>query len=205
MKWCIPGRRRYPSWLPSRETLLNAAMGMCVLISIQGGSSRHLSRLELGLAVGVPLLFLLALLLATLVGLLYLKPRLARYREQKRQRAAADKCSESPSLKSGAAPGLGPDTTLVLTDVQNSTTLFEILPTEVMDRAMRLHDECFRRNLTMHRVSLKGGISMERTNPAGWWVYAGEAMWEVSPSLKREGFSSVPILLPLFLTFPPLI
>lgn len=146
MKGRIPGETNLNAF-----SMLNVAMCVFVLICMQAGSNRHLSRLELGLAVGVPLLFLLALLLATLVGLLYLKPRLARYREQKKQRAAADKCSESPSLKSGNAPGLGPDTALVLTDVQNSTTLFEILPTEVMDRAMRLHDECFRRNLTKHR------------------------------------------------------
>ncbi|GFH27984.1 guanylate cyclase domain-containing protein, partial [Haematococcus lacustris] len=35
-------------------------------------------------------------------------------------------------------PGAGPDTTLVLTDVQDSTTLYECLPVEVMDACMRI-------------------------------------------------------------------
>ncbi|GAX76365.1 hypothetical protein CEUSTIGMA_g3811.t1 [Chlamydomonas eustigma] len=44
----------------------------------------------------------------------------------------------------GDAPGVGADTTLVITDVQNSTTLFEVLPTRVMDKAMIIHDTCMR-------------------------------------------------------------
>ncbi|KAL6751779.1 hypothetical protein V8C86DRAFT_648628 [Haematococcus lacustris] len=48
------------------------------------------------------------------------------------------------------APRAGPDTTLLLSDCQNSTSLWEMLPTNVMDQCMRLHDDCLRQHLGRH-------------------------------------------------------
>ncbi|KAJ9511485.1 hypothetical protein QJQ45_029847 [Haematococcus lacustris] len=48
-------------------------------------------------------------------------------------------------------PGAGPDTTLVLTDVQDSTTLYECLPVEVMDACMRIAERIIRDLLAAHR------------------------------------------------------
>ncbi|KAG2484543.1 hypothetical protein HYH03_016678 [Edaphochlamys debaryana] len=42
------------------------------------------------------------------------------------------------------APGVGPLTTLLITDIANSTALWESLPEEVMDTALRLHHACIR-------------------------------------------------------------
>ncbi|KAG2448347.1 hypothetical protein HYH02_006929 [Chlamydomonas schloesseri] len=41
-------------------------------------------------------------------------------------------------------PGVGPLTTLLLTDIESSTTLWESLPPSVMERAMELHDGIIR-------------------------------------------------------------
>ncbi|KAG2496412.1 hypothetical protein HYH03_005638 [Edaphochlamys debaryana] len=46
-----------------------------------------------------------------------------------------------------SAPGFGPDTTLLLTDVQDSTSLWEQLPTHVMDASLSLHNGAFRQLL----------------------------------------------------------
>ncbi|KAL6750965.1 hypothetical protein V8C86DRAFT_758443 [Haematococcus lacustris] len=48
-------------------------------------------------------------------------------------------------------PGAGPDTTLVLTDVQDSTTMYECLPVEVMDACMRIAERIIRDLLAAHR------------------------------------------------------
>ncbi|GFH07645.1 guanylate cyclase domain-containing protein, partial [Haematococcus lacustris] len=48
-------------------------------------------------------------------------------------------------------PGAGPDTTLVLTDVQDSTTLYECLPVEVMDACMRIAERIIRDLLAAHQ------------------------------------------------------
>ncbi|KAL6750967.1 hypothetical protein V8C86DRAFT_758675 [Haematococcus lacustris] len=48
-------------------------------------------------------------------------------------------------------PGAGPDTTLVLTDVQDSTTLYESLPVEVMDACMRIAERIIRDLLAAHQ------------------------------------------------------
>ncbi|EFJ45840.1 hypothetical protein VOLCADRAFT_118195 [Volvox carteri f. nagariensis] len=42
------------------------------------------------------------------------------------------------------APGVGPMTTLLITDIANSTGLWESLPEEVMDQALKLHHACLR-------------------------------------------------------------
>ncbi|GLI67737.1 hypothetical protein VaNZ11_011988 [Volvox africanus] len=42
------------------------------------------------------------------------------------------------------APGVGPLTTLLVTDIANSTGLWESLPEEVMDQALKLHNTCMR-------------------------------------------------------------
>ncbi|MEW5301527.1 MAG: hypothetical protein WDW36_004384 [Sanguina aurantia] len=47
-------------------------------------------------------------------------------------------------------PGLGPDTTILVTDIQDSTALWESLAAEVMDRAIKEHHDCMRRLLLKH-------------------------------------------------------
>ncbi|GFR50076.1 hypothetical protein Agub_g12220 [Astrephomene gubernaculifera] len=48
------------------------------------------------------------------------------------------------------APGVGPSTTLLITDIANSTALWESLPEEVMDQALKLHHSCLRVLLARH-------------------------------------------------------
>ena len=45
------------------------------------------------------------------------------------------------------APLAGPLTTLLVTDVQNSTVLWDSLPSEVMDLAYNCHHTCIRKIL----------------------------------------------------------
>lgn len=47
-------------------------------------------------------------------------------------------------------PGLGPDTTLLVTDIQNSTRLWEDLSVIVMDQSLRLHHATIRTLLPKH-------------------------------------------------------
>ncbi|KAG2442801.1 hypothetical protein HXX76_002880 [Chlamydomonas incerta] len=49
-----------------------------------------------------------------------------------------------------AAPGPGPGTTLLVTDIQDSTCLWESLPAEVMDAAVKLHHRVIRELLLPH-------------------------------------------------------
>ncbi|GFR42827.1 hypothetical protein Agub_g3784 [Astrephomene gubernaculifera] len=44
-------------------------------------------------------------------------------------------------------PGIGPQTTLLVTDIMNSTVLWECLPAYVMDKSVRLHHACLRKLL----------------------------------------------------------
>ncbi|GIL73559.1 hypothetical protein Vretifemale_3702 [Volvox reticuliferus] len=48
------------------------------------------------------------------------------------------------------APRAGPDTTLLITDVQNSTVLWEALPVTTMDCALRVHNACIRQALAKY-------------------------------------------------------
>ncbi|KXZ42844.1 hypothetical protein GPECTOR_115g338 [Gonium pectorale] len=48
------------------------------------------------------------------------------------------------------APRAGPDTTLLVSDVQNSTRLWEELPASVMDTALKIHHATFRRVMARH-------------------------------------------------------
>ncbi|GIL91187.1 hypothetical protein Vretimale_18827, partial [Volvox reticuliferus] len=50
-----------------------------------------------------------------------------------------------------AAPGAGPTTTLLVTDIQDSTVLWEGLPAEVMDAAVKLHHRVIREQLLKHK------------------------------------------------------
>ncbi|GIL74684.1 hypothetical protein Vretimale_2319 [Volvox reticuliferus] len=52
--------------------------------------------------------------------------------------------------KTRGAPGVGPATTLLVTDIQDSTPLWEILPAEVMDSAVKLHQRVLRELLLKH-------------------------------------------------------
>lgn len=44
-------------------------------------------------------------------------------------------------------PRSGPDVTLLVTDIESSTTMWESLPAAVMDNALKLHHECIRKHL----------------------------------------------------------
>ncbi|EFJ49433.1 guanylyl and adenylyl cyclase family member, partial [Volvox carteri f. nagariensis] len=48
------------------------------------------------------------------------------------------------------APGPFEDTTLLVTDIQDSTALWEMLPSNVMDRAIKEHHTCLRKLLLKH-------------------------------------------------------
>ncbi|MEW5319087.1 MAG: hypothetical protein WDW38_010258 [Sanguina aurantia] len=48
------------------------------------------------------------------------------------------------------APGPYEDTTLLITDIQDSTALWELLPASVMDRAIKEHHQCMRKLLLKH-------------------------------------------------------
>lgn len=50
------------------------------------------------------------------------------------------------------APGASPLTTLLLTDIQNSTLLWETLPAEVMDAAIGCHHKVFRSLMAAHNA-----------------------------------------------------
>ncbi|KAG1654212.1 hypothetical protein FOA52_010589 [Chlamydomonas sp. UWO 241] len=49
------------------------------------------------------------------------------------------------------APGAGPGTCLLVTDIENSTHLWETLPEKSMDCALRLHSGCLRELMLEHR------------------------------------------------------
>lgn len=51
-----------------------------------------------------------------------------------------------------APPGASPLTTLLLTDIQNSTLLWETLPAEVMDAAICCHHKVFRSLMAAHNA-----------------------------------------------------
>ncbi|GIL48312.1 hypothetical protein Vafri_4593 [Volvox africanus] len=53
-------------------------------------------------------------------------------------------------VKTCEAPGVGPATTLLVTDIQESTSLWESLPAEVMDSAVKLHHRVMRELLLKH-------------------------------------------------------
>ncbi|KAG2423445.1 hypothetical protein HXX76_015316 [Chlamydomonas incerta] len=48
------------------------------------------------------------------------------------------------------APRAGPDTTMLITDIQNSTTLWEALDVTVMDETLKMHHDIIRRLLAHH-------------------------------------------------------
>ncbi|KXZ46692.1 hypothetical protein GPECTOR_41g656 [Gonium pectorale] len=85
------------------------------------------------LAVLVPVLGASVLLLASLWGVL-------------RWRRVLD---ERQARRSGA-PHAGPNTTLLVTDIQDSTCLWESLHAEVMDAAVKLHHRVIRGLLVLH-------------------------------------------------------
>ena len=47
-------------------------------------------------------------------------------------------------------PGPGPDTTLVVSDIMDSTILWEVLEPDVMNAALGIHHECIRKLLPKH-------------------------------------------------------
>ena len=46
---------------------------------------------------------------------------------------------------------MGPSTSVLVTDIQSSTTLWEVLPAGVMDRAVRLHHQLMRSLMQEHK------------------------------------------------------
>ncbi|GFR47041.1 hypothetical protein Agub_g8726, partial [Astrephomene gubernaculifera] len=65
----------------------------------------------------------------------------------RRRRAAA----RAADVELQQAPGVGPNTTLVVTDIQDSTTLWEALDVAVMDAALKVHHRVLREVLQTHR------------------------------------------------------
>ncbi|KXZ56779.1 hypothetical protein GPECTOR_1g701 [Gonium pectorale] len=63
-------------------------------------------------------------------------------------------------------PGVSPLTTLLITDVESSTTLWEALPPSVMERAMELHDAILRGLVAEHD-------GYESANEGGAWAAEG--------------------------------
>ncbi|KAG2494402.1 hypothetical protein HYH03_007454 [Edaphochlamys debaryana] len=57
----------------------------------------------------------------------------------------------SPTLLRTQPPGAGASTTLALTDVQNSTLLWEVLPQDIMDLCLSIHHDVMRKAITANR------------------------------------------------------
>ncbi|GFH24554.1 guanylate cyclase domain-containing protein, partial [Haematococcus lacustris] len=55
-----------------------------------------------------------------------------------------------PSAIKVLAPGALEETTLLVTDIESSTTLWEVLPSHVMDETLREHHACIRQVLLKH-------------------------------------------------------
>lgn len=64
---------------------------------------------------------------------------------------AAPAAPHSPLTPQVLHPGVGSGTCLVVTDIQNSTHLWESLPHNVMDSAVRTHHEVLRGLLRKHK------------------------------------------------------
>ncbi|KAG2434341.1 hypothetical protein HYH02_012359 [Chlamydomonas schloesseri] len=114
--------------------------------SSSSSGSAQSAALRIGLPVAVAVGGALALALLGVVCYLYvIAPRGARARSR-RYRAAQP-------------PGAGPATTLVMTDVQNSTLLWEVLPQDVMDHCLSLHHHVMREAIAAnagHEVFTEG-------------------------------------------------
>ncbi|GLC64166.1 hypothetical protein PLESTF_000131800 [Pleodorina starrii] len=89
-----------------------------------------------GLPVGVALGGLAGLL--AVLGTSYLVVRVRRRPRMRRNRRAVQ------------PPGAGPATTLVMTDVQNSTLLWEVISASVMDACMSIHHRIMRQAIESH-------------------------------------------------------
>ncbi|KAG2444465.1 hypothetical protein HXX76_001217 [Chlamydomonas incerta] len=98
-----------------------------------GGGSSGLSSSELAAAIAVPVVVTVLLLAALgMAVVLVVKKR------------------KAGGWGAVAPPGAGAGTTLLLTDIQNSTVLWETLPPEVMDAAIRCHHDVLRGLLQPH-------------------------------------------------------
>ncbi|KAG2481897.1 hypothetical protein HYH03_019141 [Edaphochlamys debaryana] len=136
MSWANEGTERIFASLGGRDRLRPLYQGSIgykpPTVTAQpksGGSSSG----TLLTAVLVPSLVSLVLLGAGLWAYL----RCARLRDERRARLSA-------------APGAGPGTTLLVTDIQDSTCLWESLPASVMDVALKTHHRVIRQLLIQH-------------------------------------------------------
>ncbi|PNW84895.1 hypothetical protein CHLRE_03g162900v5 [Chlamydomonas reinhardtii] len=99
-------------------------------------SSSSASRaLTLGLAIGIPLG---VTALAAVVAAAWVMGRRRGWQQRWRRRGGA------------AVPGAGSSTTLCVTDIESSTLLWEYLPAECMDAALKLHHRVIRQLLLQH-------------------------------------------------------
>ncbi|GLI62352.1 hypothetical protein VaNZ11_004969 [Volvox africanus] len=90
------------------------------------------------------IVFLVSMLVPIMAGLLLGAMVLWGYARYRRLRAQA-------RAARSAAPGAGPSTTLLVTDIQDSTVLWEGLPADVMDAAVKLHHRVIREQLLKHK------------------------------------------------------
>ncbi|KAG2447205.1 hypothetical protein HYH02_007946 [Chlamydomonas schloesseri] len=97
------------------------------------GSSSGLSGSQLAAAIAVPVVVTVVLAAALAAAVVVIV----------RKRKAGGWGAVAP-------PGAGPGTTLLLTDIQNSTVLWETLPPDVMDAAIRCHHDVLRGLLQPH-------------------------------------------------------
>ena len=96
------------------------------------------------------------------------------------------------------APMAGPLTTLLVTDVQNSTVLWETVPSEVMDRAYNMHHACIRRLLQV-RYNLERWDDWGPYNPPLGWhstTLASSPGQRMPPLPAPHNSPACPALLP---------
>ncbi|GFR47145.1 hypothetical protein Agub_g8835 [Astrephomene gubernaculifera] len=113
------------------EESIDVAQTSLVLSPPPSLSSSKKSALSSGAMAGVIIAALVGIVLATMLAVVLVRQR-NRHRDL---------------LGRVRAPRAGPDTTLLITDIQSSTTLWEALPVSVMDAALKLHHTTIRRML----------------------------------------------------------
>ncbi|GFR50637.1 hypothetical protein Agub_g12884, partial [Astrephomene gubernaculifera] len=136
-------KQKYGGFIAIRQSYLNsigAVLGSGeLLLNTTSTSGKPRVQVSVGIAAGV------VAALATLSALLALasastKGKVLLLRGVRRRRSGA-----------AQMPGYGPQTTLVVTDIQDSTVLWETVPEAVMDLSLDLHNHCVRQLVRRYR------------------------------------------------------